>query len=235
MKYVYRLLMACAVLSLPLLGSTKRYEVRSGEIEYKIEGGGKMIGMQTSTSGTKTVVFQDWGNVEVSESKETTKMTGQQPQSEHTLVKFDNGKVYSVDFEDKVIYFHDVMQGDYDKTSQNYTRYGRDMLEKNGGKRVGNEKVLGYNCEVWEWQGIKMWVYKGVMLKTASNMMGVTHTETATKAKFDVTIASERFVLPKYPVKKTEDMYEEALEGEDMSEEEKAQAKELMKSFGFGQ
>ncbi|MGE4510203.1 MAG: hypothetical protein AB7D43_03770 [Sulfurimonadaceae bacterium] len=235
MKYLSSLFMACVVLSMPLLGDTKRYEVSSGEIEYTIEGGGKMIGMQTSTSGTKNVVFKDWGNVEVSESRETTKMSGQQPQSEHTLVKFEDGKVYSVDFEDKVIYFHDIMGGGYDKISQNYTQYGRDMLEQNGGKRVGSEKLLGYNCEVWEWQGMKMWVYKGVMLKITSNMMGVTHTERATKAKFGVTIPSERFALPKYPVKKADAMYEEALEGEDMSEEEKAQAKELMKSFGFGQ
>ncbi|MDZ7775937.1 MAG: hypothetical protein U5L09_10275 [Bacteroidales bacterium] len=43
---------------------------------------------------------------------------------------------------------------------------GKSMLESMGGKKVGNEKFMGYNCEVWELSGgNNVWIYKGAMLR----------------------------------------------------------------------
>lgn len=220
------------MLFLSLSADTKRYEVESGEIEYVIKGGGNMMGMKSSTEGKKTVVFEKWGNHEVSESYEKNTNGFGAPEETHELTQFKNGKVASVDFEEKVIYIHDLMQKSYQGSNENYTQFGRDMLEQNGGKRVGSEKILGYNCEVWEWMGAKIWVYKGVTLKVTTNMMGMTHTEVATKARFNKKIPSSRFALPKYPTKKVEDVYNDAMEAEDMSEEEKQQAREMMQNLG---
>ena len=228
------LFVAIAILVAPLYGATKRYEVKSGIVEYKIDGGGSIMGMKTSTKGTKTIAFKDWGNVEISDETVEEEAPMQGVKTKRTLSKFDNLALYTVDFDQKIITKMDAMQEDYIKSNTNYTKYGRDMLEKNGGKLVGHENVLGYKCEVWEWMGSKIWVYKGVTLKLEGSMMGIKMSEEATKVQFDVAVPSSRFELPNYPVKSINEMYGAAMmEGtEDMSDEEKAQMQEMMKNIG---
>ena len=52
-----------------------------------------------------------------------------------------------------------------------------------GGKKIGTEKFLGKQTDIWEIKqmGTKSWVWKGVTLKTESNMMGMKINIVATK------------------------------------------------------
>ncbi|HEO98228.1 MAG TPA: hypothetical protein ENO02_02900 [Epsilonproteobacteria bacterium] len=77
---------------------------------------------------------------------------------------------------------------------------GKAMMQQMGGKKTGMDKVLGYSCEVWELMGTKQCIYKGVSLKVESNVMGMKHTEVATKAEFDISISKDDFKLPDFPV-----------------------------------
>lgn len=224
------------VLMMPLYGATKRYEVKSGIVEYKIDGGGSVMGMNTSTKGTKTTVFKDWGNIEVSDETVEEIAPMQKAQTKRNLSKIDNMVLYAVDFDQKIITKMDALKDGYIKSNTNYTKYGKELLEKNGGKLVGHENILGYKCEVWEWMGSKIWVYKGVTLKAEASMMGIKMTEEATKAQFDVAVPSSRFELPSYPIKSVNEMYGAAMQDmqdtEDMSDEEKAAMQEMMKNLG---
>ena len=71
------------------------------------------------------------------------------------------------------------------------------MIEKEGGKVVGNETFLGKNCIVVEMnkegQSMKMWYYKGVPLK----MTNPVFTLEATKFEENVSIPSSNFEVPK--------------------------------------
>ena len=71
------------------------------------------------------------------------------------------------------------------------------MIEKEGGKIVGNETFLGKNCIVVEMnkegQSMKMWYYKGIPLK----MTNPVFTLEATKLEENASIPSSKFEVPK--------------------------------------
>ena len=101
---------------------------------------------------------------------------------------------------------------------------GESMLESMGGEKVGTEKFLGYNCDVWDISGGKQWLYEGLMLKLEMTMLGITTITEATSAKFDINVADKFFNLPDFPIQKEEgymdnEEYEEDMEDmEDMDE-----------------
>ena len=192
----------------------KRYDVKSGIVKYKTTTSGKVMGGTVKGSGTESLYFKDWGAVELREkkSKQTTNvnvfgMKKTQTDETHTMDKLDNGKSYSVDFKDKVIYVNDDMAMTMMKQSgTDAGKAGKEMLKSMGGKKIGNEKVLGYNCEVWSVMGGKQWIYKGVMLKLEMEMMGLKTVTEAVSAKFNVSVPDSKFKLPDFPVKKIDDM-----------------------------
>ena len=73
----------------------------------------------------------------------------------------------------------------------------KQMIEKEGGKIVGNETFLGKNCIVVEMnkdgQNMKMWYYKGIPLK----MTNPVFTLEATKFEENASIPSSKFEVPK--------------------------------------
>lgn len=214
--------------------ATKRYEIQSGTVEYSTSTQGSMMGITTTSKGSKKIAFKEWGNVEMIETDETTTTTMQGTEKRHSLTKFDNMNLYSVDEKNKIIIKNETFHDSYVQSNKNFTQYGRDMLKKNGGKLIGHEKILGYPCEVWEWNGAKIWVYKGVMLQVESSVMGVSTKETAIKAQFNTSIPTSRFALPKYPIKSASQMYENPGDGAEdgLSDQERQEANEIMKSLG---
>ncbi len=194
-----------------LQAEAKRYEVKSGIVEYKIEGGGSLFGFSTKTEGKTKLYFKEWGNVELRETDEKSETMGQ-IEKDHSITKIDHGTVYSVNKEDKTIVKSDMsMLKQMDKEGKNLSVVGKDMMKQMGGKKTGSEKILGYPCEIWEVMGSKIWIYKGVPLKTEANIMGIKHLEIATSAKFGVKIPDEKFKLPNYPVKTLNQIIEDEM------------------------
>jgi hypothetical protein len=114
------------------------------------------------------------------------------------------------------------------------------MMKEMGGKKIGEEKVLGYNCEVWELMQSKIWLHKGILLKQEANIMGTKHTTVATSVKFNVSISDKEFKLPDYPRKTMDQMMQEKMQrpgnnepGQmpQMTPEQMQQMQEMMKSF----
>ena len=206
---------------------TKRYEVKSGIIEYKTSGSGDMMGIKTQMSGTNKVVFKAWGNVELHQNSSKSVVMGREEHTQDTT-KIENGKVYVVDYEQKIIVVHDAskMHSQY----KDLAKSSKEMLDEMGGKKVGEENILGYRCEVWEMPQIKLWLHKGIALKSEANIMGITNTMEATSVQLDVSVSDEQLKLPNFPIKSME---EANIPGQmpEMTPEQMQQMQEMMKNF----
>lgn len=191
---------------------SKRYEIKSGIITYKVEGGGSMMGFSTKTTGTAHLYFKDWGNLELRDTTVKEISMGKTT-TDHQIVKIDHDKAYIVDEKEKMIYMQDLRQLMQTKQKgKDLTTMGKEMMQEMGGKKVGTGKVLGYPCEIWEVMGSKIWLYKGIPLKSEANIMGFRHLEVATSAKFNLHVADKYFKLPDYPIKKTSEVLQERMQ-----------------------
>lgn len=204
----------------------KRYEVKSGVVKYESIIEGKVLGSRISGSGTSELYFKDWGAIELVEDKESkktiTKMFGKestQEESVHNMSKLDNGKAFYVDFKNKEIRSQNDLAMESIKTFNNgdANQTGKDMLTGLGGEKIGVEKVLGFECEIWSLMGTKQWIYKGVTLKMEASIMGVKTTQIAVEAEFNKTVNEVHFQLPDFKLIEQEmfdssDYYEETEE-----------------------
>jgi hypothetical protein len=209
----------------------KRYMVSSGIVKYKTKISGKMMGSTVDGNGIEELYFKDWGALELkkTDNKQVTHINifGQKKtevEETHTIDKLDNGKSYSVDTKNKIIY---VKRDPAIEMIKNFgdgdiADAGIKMLESMGGKKIGKEKILGYDCDVWQIPGGKQWIYKGIPLKLEMNMMGITTTTVATEAKFNINVPDKYFSLPDYPVQQIEDFQSD--------EEYEAEQKEMKKN-----
>ena len=190
----------------------KRYEIKSGVVKYTTTITGKVLGGTVKGSGTEDLYFKNWGAVELKEvnSKQTTTMKffGKkkvETTSTHTMNKLDNGESYLADFNTKTIIANRGLGMDLMKQSnKDAGEAGMGMLESIGGKKVGNESFLGHNCEIWDVNGAKQWMYKGVVLKLDITVFGIRTLTVATSAKFNVSLADSNFKLPDFPMQKQE-------------------------------
>lgn len=226
------------VLLVGIFGSTwlmaehiKRYDVKSGIVTYEITHSGNMMGIKIQGKGEAKTVFKEWGNVELhSEQSQTTTMG--HVEKTHELTKFDNGKVYVVDYGANVIYEYSpamLAKPEY----KDLVKTGKKSLKAMGGKKIGEEKFMGYECEVWEMMHVKLWLYKGLMLKSQADIMGMKHQTVAKDIKLNVSVSDSQLQLPKLPVKKASlpMMPDDEEKMPQLTPEQMQQMQEMMKSF----
>ena len=185
----------------------KRYDVKSGKIEYSIKESGDIMGMvKIKGVGKKRLVFDNYGMKDLTEENKVKKeTTGGQTKitKKHTIQYMNDGIMYRVDFKKKTIVRMEnpamgmnAMLGG----GKNIGQTGEAMMKSMGGKKVGTDKVLGYSCDVWDLMGVKQCIYKGIPLRIESNIMGLKSLEVATKAEFDISLNEDDFKLPEYPL-----------------------------------
>ena len=172
----------------------KQFAVKSGYIEYELTG---------NTTGTKKFWWTDYGNKSRTEIKATSvvKMLGMTSKEEVHSVNITNGTTN---------YTQDLVKGTAYKTSnEEYIELGEELtkdmteaelqqmadeiLESLGGERLGTEKVLGKECEVIKVMMAKVWIYKGLPLKSEAKVMRMVANETATKFDENIQISSSKF------------------------------------------
>ncbi len=179
----------------------KRYDVKSGIVEYQTSTSGNIMGLNIAGKGTKKLIFKDYGATEIVEEKKTERTMGEVTQT-HSLTKFDKGIVYTVDFDAKTIIKGDE-RGVYKVLSggnASMKETGEKMMKSLGGEKVGEGNVLSYTCDIYELMGQKVWIYKGITLRTEGNMMGVKTSEIAVKVDFESHIPDNYFNLPDFPL-----------------------------------
>lgn len=212
----------------------KRYDVKSGMIEYKSTINGSIMGGKITGSGMQSLYFKNWGAQELKEeqSTQTTKVsvmghTTEETVSAHTINKLDNGEVFVANFENQTITkMRDPMMDFFKMSDTDAGDAGKKMMESMGGKKLGNENYMGYDCEIWELMGAKQWIYKGVTLKIVAELMGVSTVTEATSVKFDVNVPESKFSLPDFKVVESEGYM-----SNDEFNQEMKEAKEDMKQF----
>lgn len=217
-----------------LSAEIKRYEIKSGIIEYTITQSGNMMGMSINGKGTAKTAFKEWGNIELHSEESVTTTMGQK-EHDKIMTKVDNGKVFVVDFNQKVIYEYtpDLLANSEHK---DLIKTGKEVLTSMGAKKIGEEKFMGYACEVWQMMHVKLWLYKGIMLKSEADMMGIKHTTVATKIDLDASVSENDLALPNFPIKSgAQDMMPGGMENEgeipQLTPEQLQQMQEMMKSF----
>jgi len=208
MKRVSTVLIISVVLSsLIQANESKKYEVKSAKIEYELKGSGEMMGgmVKIESTGTKRLIFDDYGLKELNEEHKVSKNTTMgklKVDKVHTLNYINGSIVYGVQFKEKRIRrMKNSMVGMASLfTRGNSRKTGEAMLKKMGGKKLGTDNVAGHSCDVWDLGGIKQCLYKGIPLKIESNIMGLKTVEIATKAEFDLSLNRDDFKLPDFPI-----------------------------------
>ena len=100
-----------------LYAGAKRYNIKSGSISYHTSTSGSIMGIGTQSEGSKTLYFKEYGNVEVQETSSTSNTMGRQEKT-HTLTKFQNGMIYTVNFDKETIIKQDMSAIMGDKNMQ---------------------------------------------------------------------------------------------------------------------
>jgi hypothetical protein len=213
-----------------LHAETKRYEIKSGIIEYTISGDGNMMGIQTRIDGKSKTLFKEWGEVQLHEETSKSVIMGREEVT-HQTTKIDHDKVYIVDYAQKstVQYDHTMlMQSEY----KGLDKSAEEMILSMGGTKTGEETILGYICEIWETKHMKLWLHKGIMLKSQVRVMGRTHTTEATKIQFNIAVSDEDLKLPDFPIKVKQDNDSNTPSHmPQLTPEQLQQMQEMMKNF----
>jgi len=184
----------------------KKYDVKSGKVEYDIRGSGEFMGVSIKTIGKKRVIFDNYGVKDLTEINKVEKKTingKANIKKSHTMKYMNNAMIYSVSFKDKKIMRMQnpaMALGALFGGGKNMQQAGESMMQTMGGKKVGTDKVLGYTCTVWSIMGSKQCTYKGVILKIETDIMGIKNTEIATKVEFDISMNKSDFALPKFAI-----------------------------------
>jgi len=183
----------------------KKYGVRSGKIEYEIKGSGNIMGVETKTIGKKRVIFSNYGSHELVEENRVDKQDVFGKKSitkKHTIIYNKDAVIYRANFKNKKIVrmTNPAISMILGANSNDLSKVGENIMKKMGGKKIGTDKVLGYDCVVWSLMGTKQCIYKGVALKLETNVMGIKSVEVATKAEFDIDIDKGSFKLPPFPI-----------------------------------
>ncbi len=210
-----------------LHAETKRYEIQSAIIEYATSSSGNVMGIQTQTEGKRKIVFKEWGNVELHDETTKSVIMGREAHSRQTT-KIDHDKVYIVDYQKKSIQQYDpemLIRSQYKDLAKN----AKEMIRSMGGEKIGNATLLGYDCEIWETQQIKLWLYKGIILRSVTHMMGLTHTVEARDIHLNVSISDKDLKLPDFPI--TTKQQGDPSQIPQMTPEQILQMQEMMKNF----
>lgn len=113
-----------------------------------------------------------------------------------------DGKTWSVNYTMKQVQEVDVNAAD----QPNFYNLTDEAKEKYKIQSLGSEKFLDLDCEVYtletEAQGmtakLKVWCYKGLALKSVTDIGGMAITAAATEFKEDAMVLPQMFDVPKY-------------------------------------
>jgi len=226
---IWGLLFALILATNTLYAYAERYEIQSGIIEYTTSGGGNMMGIKTQIDGKSKTLFKEWGKVELHDETSKSLIMGRE-ESTHQTTKIDHDKVYIVDYAQKSIAQYDhtmLMQSQYKELAKN----AKEMMLSMGGRKTSEENILGYLCEVWETDHIKLWLHKGVMLKSLVMVMGNAHTTEATNIQFNISVSDEALQLPDFPIKVIQNNGNTPSQMPQMTPEQIQQMQDMMKNF----
>jgi hypothetical protein len=202
--------------------SFKKYEIESGEVKYRIVGSGVVMGAKMREEGTKRLLFDQYGFRELVEEKSVRKtdIMGSVSIDRSEKRSFRDGtRVKEADLiRKRVMEFEPPgMALMVASARDNLPRMGEEFLVKIGGKKIGRDRVAGYECDIWKLPVVTECIYKGVPLRIVSDAMGIRRTEIAIEAKFGISVDPSMYRLPDFPRENLPGMSANGSGGADMS------------------
>ena len=181
----------------------KRFPIASAMILYDVNTTGMSGGLKTRTVGVARMVFDQWGAREIKEEDVTEVQTGDfnETRNRHSLSMIDLGTVYSVDYDEKIIY------KTRDRDMDMAIAQGKDLSEENfaflrdiKAVRSGTRKVAGLVCDLWKAKGQEVCLYEGIPLYIAIDTEGFHSVRTAVHALINRPVSDTEFALPSFPI-----------------------------------
>ena len=199
----------------------KKYAIKSGYVKYKLTG---------STTGTKEVWWDDYGqkSCELEKSTTTTKMFGMKNTEEKNMCSvLVKDKFWVADYIEGtgtsgiLPYYQEAQEYSSNMTEQELQEFADELLDQLGGKKLGTDQLGAYSCDVIKLMGAKLWFYKGVNLKTEAKIMGIETNEEFVDFNPNAKVASSKFDPPA------------GVDYENLSEQQQQQGLDgLMSAFG---
>lgn len=173
-----------------VLAMEKMFEVKSGLIEYEIKGGGILTEETNITiSGLASLVFDDWGVLDIDKEEGTLLLNGAiKHKQEIKRLKKENKEVITI--------------VDYHNEQLLERKKNKDFVQKKakieGFSYKGEENILGYVCKLWIGHGIEKCMYKGIVLRQKAEVFGIVYSKIAKTILFDMNISELEYPLPEY-------------------------------------
>ncbi len=183
-----------AVLPLQAKKDVTQYDVPQAEITYKISGGGALNrDLNLTLEGNATRRFRDWGAVEFIETNIVERTNGALHYIAHRALceKRQEKKILDVDFKTK-------------KILQRPLPKGKEIKKRTEGLQFkGQLMVANVVCDMWEENGVRKCLYKGIPVFREYRLMGLYYREEAVDIRFDINVTDEgKCAMPDYPVEK---------------------------------
>ena len=173
--------------------SQKKYDVQSAIILYNISGGGQLAqDVNLTIKGKGKMRFKDWGAVELFEEEieEITSGTLSNIETITRCIKRQKKKRLDVDFKTKKILERSMPKGD---VSKNITK---------GLVKQGQEIIAGQTCDIWEGNGVRKCIYKGIPLLVENSILGMHYQRKAVSITENIKVSAENYTIPNFPVQK---------------------------------
>jgi len=186
----------------------KRYPEKSGMIFYEIKTDSTLNGTDTNSTGIARLVFDNWGMKELKEEDITEVQRGQFNETKeiHSMNKFDNGTIYTVDFDEETIY------QTRDRSIDLSIAQGEDLsnetlkiIQEMKGVKIGEDVVSGFKCDVWKAKDQEICLYKGIPLRIVIDQPGFHSEKVALQILINKPISPNAFKLPDFPIVVDED------------------------------
>lgn len=195
-KYISILIMVSISFWTIAQQKTQQYAIKSGYVEYQLSG---------NTSGIKKIWWDSFGEKSKTEinSETTTSIFGMKNvEQTHTIEILIKDKYWTADLKENTGYKGTLA---YYKASKTYVEsmsqkeqeeFADRLIASLGGQKLTNETVMGYNCEVLTVMGSKIWIHKGVTIKSETKILGMESNEAAVELDFNKSISGSVFIAP---------------------------------------
>jgi hypothetical protein len=173
--------------------NAQQYAVKSGYVEYKLTG---------NTTGTKKIWWNNYGvnSYTKTESVSVVKIFGITNETrEHTISVMKGEYFWSANLEEST---GQKGKNPYYKIGRDYAeslsetekkQLEQQIMDAFNAEKIGTESILGNNCDIISVMGAKSWIYKGVILKSEANVMGIHTVETAIKFDENISVPVSKF------------------------------------------
>ena len=168
----------------------KVYSIKSAIVEYDFSGFGQ--------KGVETLSFNDFGKNESRYMEISVKILGFKQTTKTLHLRNSDGE-YGIDLNEGtgIKYNSEEIPKE---VAQKMTGlgYSNKTIKDMGGVKKRKEQLLEKNCMVYELEdgAITVWLYKGVALKSVTNMGGMQMSYVATSIKENVNIPASTFEIP---------------------------------------